>query len=152
MDEIDRRIVEMLQDGLPVASEPYAAPAKELGIPVAELLERLRAMLARGELRRIGASVAHRNAGFVANVMCVWRVPPEKVEEFAREAVEFSAVSHCYGRATAPGWPYNLYAMIHGRAEKQCEAVIQRICEVTGQADYVALYSTREFKKTWTRI
>ncbi len=152
MDELDRRIVEALQNGLPLVPEPYAAAAERLGICQEELLGRLRAMLERGEVRRLGASIAHRKAGIAANVMCVWRVPPEGVEAFAREAVRFDAITHCYERAATPEWPYNLYCMIHGRSEADCEAVIADLCRRAGQTDYVALLSTREFKKTWTRL
>ncbi len=152
MDELDRRIVEALQDGVPLVPQPYAAAAERLGISQEELLARLRAMVRRGEVRRVGASVAHRNAGIAANVMCVWRVPPEAVEAFAHQAVRLDAITHCYERATTPEWPYNLYCMIHGRSEADCEAVIADLCRRTGQANYVALLSTREFKKTWTRL
>lgn len=152
MDEMDRRILQAMQDGLPVTAEPYAAVARPVGISTDVLLERVRAMMERGEIRRLGASIAHRNAGIGANVMCVWRVPEEAVQSFAREAVPFDAVTHCYERPGPPEWPYNLYAMIHGRTEADCERVIEELCVRTGQRDYVALYSTREFKKTWTRV
>jgi len=152
VDDLDRRIVQALQDGLAITAEPYAAVARQLGLATEVLLERLQAMLGRGEVRRIGASLAHRKAGIQANVMCVWRIPPEKVESAASVASQFNAVSHCYERAGTPDWPYNLYAMIHGQSEDDCGAVIRAICERTGQSDYVALLSVREFKKTWTRI
>jgi DNA-binding Lrp family transcriptional regulator len=152
MDDLDRRIVRAIQDGLPIVEEPFAAAARGLGISVDELLARLRAMLERGEVRRFGASVAHRSAGFDWNVMCVWRVPAESVEAFAREAVQLGSVTHCYERPGLPGWPYNVYTMIHGRTEGDSQAVIDGVCRATGQTDYVALLSTREFKKTWTRL
>jgi len=137
---------------LPIVPEPYAEAAARLEMPVEGLLERLAGMLARGEVRRFGASIAHRKAGIAANVMCVWRVAPEQVDAFAREAVRFDAITHCYERAAAPEWPYNVYAMIHGRTQAGCQAVIRDLCQRTGETDYVALLSTREFKKTWTRI
>ena len=152
MDDLDRRILRELQDGLPIVAEPYAAAAERLGMPVEALLERLAAMLDRREVRRFGASIAHRKAGITANVMCVWRVAAEAMDAFAREAVRFDAITHCYERAAAPEWPYNVYAMIHGRTRAECEAVIRDLCQRTGQSDYVALLSTREFKKTWTRL
>jgi len=152
MDELDRRILVELQDGLPIVPEPYAEAAAKLGIATHLLLERLREMVRSGVVRRMGASVAHRKAGVAGNVMCVWRVPEEQVERFASEAVKFDAVTHCYERATGPEWPYNVYCMIHGRRREDCEAVIAELCRLTGQKDYVALLSTREFKKTWTRL
>jgi DNA-binding Lrp family transcriptional regulator len=152
MDDLDLRIVRALQDGLPVSREPYAAAARDLGVPVAALLARLRAMCERGEVRRMGASIAHRRAGFAANVMCAWRVAPEQAESFGAAAAGFDAVSHCYERATTPEWPYNVYVMIHGRTEADCESVVREIRERTGCGDYVELHSTEEFKKTWTRL
>lgn len=152
MDDLDRRILCELQDGLPIVAEPYEAAASRLGLSAEALLRRLEGMLARGEVRRMGASIAHRNAGIAANVMCVWRVPPEHVESFARVAIRSEAVTHCYERAAVPEWPYNVYCMIHGRTMADCEAVIRDLCQRTGQSDYVALLSTREFKKTWARL
>ncbi|MBM4042880.1 MAG: Lrp/AsnC family transcriptional regulator [Planctomycetes bacterium] len=151
-DGLDRLILGELQDGLPFVPEPYAEAAARLGMSVEELLGRLAAMIQRGEVRRFGASIAHRRAGIKANVMCVWRVPPEALDAFAREAVRFDAITHCYERAATPEWPYNVYAMIHGRTQARCEAVIRDLCRLTGQTDHVALLSTREFKKTWTRL
>jgi len=152
MDDLDRQIVQALQDGLPIEAEPYAPAAHRLGISTEELLGRLRAMLERGEVRRIGASLAHRRAGIEANVMVAWRIPSDQVESFAQEAVRFDAITHCYERATAPDWPYNVYTMIHGRSEAECDSVIGSLAQRTGQNDYVALLSGREFKKTWTRL
>ena len=152
MDETDRKILVATQDGLPLEPEPYAIVARRVGMSEQEVLARLRGMLERGEVRRIGASLAHRRLGFGANAMAVWRVPPEEVERFGRTAAGFAEVSHCYERRVGREWPYNFYVMIHGRAEADCERVIRQICERTGQNDYVALYSTREFKKTWSRI
>jgi len=152
MDDLDRRILQTLQDGLPLVAEPYAEAARQLGIAPERLLRRLEAMLDRGEVRRVSASIAHRNAGIAANAMVVWRVSPDQVEAFAREAVRCDAVTHCYERAASPQWPYNVYCMIHGRRQDDCEAVIRTLCDRTGLGDYVALYSVREFKKTWTRI
>lgn len=152
MDETDRRILLATQDGLPLVAEPFAAVARRLGVSEAEVLRRLGAMVERGEVRRVAASVAHRRVGFQANVMAVWRVPEEAVEEFGQTAAGLAEVSHCYERAAPPHWPYNVYAMVHGRTEAECERVIGEICRRTGQRDYVALLSSREFKKTWSRI
>ncbi|MFP4057151.1 MAG: AsnC family transcriptional regulator [Candidatus Brocadiia bacterium] len=151
-DELDRHVLRATQDGLPLEPQPYAPPAEVLGLETATLLARLRAMLSRGVVRRVAASIAHRNAGFRANLMCVWRVEPDQVESFGREAAAWPQVTHCYERKTAPRWPYNVYAMVHGRDMSEAEAVVDAICRRTGRDDCVVLESTRELKKTWTRI
>jgi DNA-binding Lrp family transcriptional regulator len=152
MDDTDRRVLEALQDGLALVPAPFAQAARHVGIGEDDLLERLRGMLDRGEVRRVAASIAHRRAGVTANVMCAWRVPAEAVEAFAAEAARCEAITHLYDRATSRDWPYNVYAMIHGRQLADCQAVIADLVARTGQEDYVALLSTREFKKTWTRL
>jgi len=60
----------------------------------------------------------------------------------------FREVSHCYERRIQGNWKYNLFTMIHGKTEKDCEDIARRIAENTGIKDYVLLLSLKEFKKT----
>ena len=102
-------------------------------------------------MRRFGAILRHRNLGIQANAMGVWRVPDDKAEEVGVKMAAFPQVSHCYQRAARPGWPYNLFAMIHGQHTEDCEQVAKLISQETGIRDYCLLYSTRELKKTSMR-
>ena len=63
----------------------------------------------------------------------------------------FRAVSHCYQRPSYPEWPYNLFTMVHGKSEEECEQTLAAIAEATGITDRHALYSTKEFKKVRVR-
>ena len=54
MDAVDRRIVNALQGGFPISDRPFAEAAEGLGISEAELIRRLRDMLAEGVLSRFG--------------------------------------------------------------------------------------------------
>jgi hypothetical protein len=60
---------------------------------------------------------------------------------------EFSAVSHCYQRRRDPRWPYNLFAMIHGRSQAECEAVAEEMSADAATSPYLLLYSGVEYKK-----
>jgi hypothetical protein len=53
-----------------------------------------------------------------------------------------------------PEWPYNLFAMVHGRDRPEVEAKAARIAALLGTADrgHALLYSTRILKKTGLRI
>ncbi len=55
-------------------------------------------------------------------------------------------------RLAASIWEYNVFTMIHGYTDAECEAVIQAIKKKTGLNDYVILYSEKEFKKVGVRI
>jgi uncharacterized short protein YbdD (DUF466 family) len=61
------------------------------------------------------------------------------------------AVTHCYERPTFPDWPYTHFTMVHATTPEGCEQYSQEISEATGISDRLALYSTREYKKTRVR-
>ena len=146
-DDFDRAVVRATQGDLPVVSEPYAPAARQLGITVEALLEHMAGMRERGLLRRVAAILFHRRAGFSANGMGVWAVPPERVDELAPRMAAIRGISHCYERPTYPDWPYSVFTMAHGRSKEECDAILDAIGEMTGIAERATLYSSTEFKK-----
>lgn len=150
MDEIDQRIIRELQLGIPIDSRPYEFLARKLGISEEELLNNIRRLMETGVIRKFGAVLHHRCAGYYANAMVVWRVPPSLVEEAGIIMASFQEVTHCYQRPTLPDWPYNLFTMIHGHSQKYCKTVIEKIAVAARIHEYRILYSISEFKKTST--
>lgn len=151
LTDLDKAIIRELQGDLPLVPHPYAQVAKKLNIDEEELLDRIRWMQDRGMIRRLGAAIRHREAGFTANAMIVWRVAEEKAEEVGRKLAACPEVTHCYLRPEIPGWPYNLYTMVHGQSRQECEALAAQLSEKVGIEDYRILYSTRELKKSSMR-
>ena len=158
-DELDRQIVLATQSGLPLVAEPYAQIATGLGIAEAELLERLRAMQADGRMRRIGAVPNHYRLGYRSNGMTVWDVPDDRVMALGERIGALPFVSHCYRRPRhPPDWPYNLFAMVHGRSRAETDAkaaqVADEIAALLGYAcrDWRVLYSSAILKKTGLRL
>ncbi len=144
----EKRLLQALDAPLPLVDRPFAAIAQRAGITEEEVIERVRAWIADGTIRRFGARVNHRRIGYTANGMSVWRVPDLEVDSAAAFMSGQPEVSHCYLRPAFPGWDYNLYAMIHGTNRTQVLEVAQRIAKNTGCADYQVLFSVREFKKS----
>ncbi len=151
LEEADRRIVRALADGIPITPRPYAALAREAGMEENELLSRLRKMKQQGALRRVGAVLQHRRAGFSANALCVWQVPEERLDEVGEAVSREAAVSHCYSRETLPEWPYNFYAMLHARSHEECEQTADRISTENRLGERRTFYSVREWKKAAMR-
>lgn len=143
----DIGIVRELQEDLLLVPEPYAASAERLGITTEELFARCDLLKERGKLRRTAAILHHRKAGYRANGMGVWAVPPEAVDEVGARMATFRNVSHCYLRPIYRSWPYNLFSMIHARTREECNGVAQEISRETGITKYDVLYSTVEYKK-----
>jgi DNA-binding Lrp family transcriptional regulator len=148
---LDRRIINGLQKDLPLKANPFFALAQSLDMDVDALLRHCHALLRRGFIRRYGASVNHYRAGYRANAMTCWAVPPALVEETGHRLAALRQVSHCYERSINPLWRHNIFAMIHGQSRDACDRVVERIKAETGLTDYIVLYSTREFKKTRIR-
>ena len=142
------------QSGLPLVTHPFATVAANIGIPEAEVIARLEAMLANGVIRRIGAVPNHYRLGYVANGMTVWDVRDEDVDALGERVALIPGVSHCYRRPRAEGWPYNLFVMLHGRERGEVERQRQDVARVLGDAcrAHDILYSTRVLKKTGLRL
>ena len=155
LDAIDRRLIRAVQAGLPLCREPYRALAAELGLDAGEVMARLKRMLARGIIRRIGAVPNHYRLGVVANGMTVWDVDDADIERVGAMVGALPFVTHCYRRPRhLPLWPYNLFAMVHGRSRAEVTEKVGEIVQVVGNAGraHDVLYSTRILKKTGLRL
>jgi siroheme decarboxylase len=146
-DDFDVAVIRALQGDMPVAAEPYAPAAAELGMPQERLLDHLRGMRERRLLRRVAAILYHRRAGFSANGMGVWKVPEERIMELAPRMAAVRGISHCYQRPTYEDWPYSVFTMAHGRSKEECDAILDSIAADTGIKERSTLYSSTEFKK-----
>jgi DNA-binding Lrp family transcriptional regulator len=155
LDETDRRIVQATQAGLPLTPRPYHAVAEQLGVAPDDIMRRMQRMLDLGIIRRIGAVPNHYALGYRANGMTVWDVADDRVDELGERIGQLAFVTHCYQRPRhLPNWPYNLFAMVHGKTRDEVEAKTRLIAEVLGEASrgHDILYSSRILKKTGLRI
>lgn len=140
-------VVRCIQEDLPLVQQPFKEWGKHLDMSEAELLELIFDWLRCGFIRRFAAVLNHREVGFSANGMVVWNCPPHKIDEYGMLVASHPEVSHCYHRPAYEDWPYNLYAMIHGRSVHECERIAQRVGAAIQLDDYRILFSTQEFKK-----
>lgn len=148
LSELDKKIIRALQEDLPLTSEPYQDIATNLGTTEEELLEKINLFIEQGIIRRFGAAIRHREAGFTANAMVVWNVEDDRTIEIGKKMASFSEVSHCYERPRYPDWPYNLFTMVHGKSREECEQIAKKIANVIDVTNYRLLFSTDELKKT----
>jgi siroheme decarboxylase len=155
LDPLDRELIAATQSGLPLVPRPYEAIGAMVGISAQEVRDRLGAMLARGLIRRIGAVANHYRLGYTANGMTVWDVDDARVDELGERVGRLAGVTHCYRRTRAlPGWPYNLFVMLHGRSREEVESQALGVAALLGDAcrGHDILYSTQLLKKTGLRL
>jgi len=152
LTENQRKVLDLLQGDLPDGPRPFDALAERAGIPPESFLQLARELIQAGYIRKVSALVNHYEAGFRANAMCVWHLPPERVDQAGETMAAFDEVTHCYRRPVSDEWPYPLFCMVHGRTREACEKVAARIAEAVNPTDYQIIYSTRELKKRSIRL
>lgn len=155
LDATDRAIIVATQQGLPLVPRPYHAIAERLNLDAEEVMARMQRMQDNGVIRRIGVVPNHYAIGYRANGMTVWDVPDEIVDELGELVGKLEFVTHCYRRPRhLPEWPYNLFAMVHGKNRDEVTEQIAQIKALIGEhvRSHDVLFSTRILKKTGLRL
>ncbi len=148
--ENDQLLIEIIQNGLPLVSRPYAAIGKQIGLTEAEVIAKINNLIEIDVIKRFGIVVYHRKLGYRANAMVVWDIPDSEVTAIGHKLGQFNFVTLCYRRSRhLPDWPYNLYCMIHGMDRK---VVLQKLAELIeqcnlSQVQHQILFSKRCFKQ-----
>jgi DNA-binding Lrp family transcriptional regulator len=148
----DSALIRAIQGGLPLVERPFAAIAAELGWTEEAVIERIRALMAQGAIKRLGVVVRHQELGYGANAMVVWDLPDAKVDTLGQRIGALPFVTLCYRRPRRPPeWPYNLFTMIHGRDRA---AVLTQVARLKadletelGPLDNAVLFSGQRFKQ-----
>lgn len=122
MDQLNRRILQALQDDFPLEANPYEIVADRLHISRGELWERVRDMLDEGVIRRMGASIDSRKIGFRSTLAAV-SVEPEQIDRAAEIIGAFHEVTHSYLRDDF----FNIWFTIIAVDENRIEEILEHI-------------------------
>jgi siroheme decarboxylase len=136
-----------IERDLDATRHPYRAIAERTGIPEQETLQTIRRMMERGLIRKFGAIIRHREAGFTGNAMVVWAVPKDRCEQVGQFLSAIPEITHCYERSPAFEGKYNIFSMIHIR-NHEIEKKVKNLSAALGIPDYQILMSEEEFKKS----
>lgn len=148
-----------IQDGFPLSPTPYRDIAAAIGTEPTWVRETIQRFLNEGKIRRIGVIPNHYALGYTENGMTVWNVPDELVETVGPVIASLEFVTHCYQRPRHDEvWPYNFFAMTHGRTERESNKRIEQVHERMNEfwdvepGEWETLFSTRVLKKTGIRL
>lgn len=131
MDDIDRAIINALQDGFPISERPYAAAAETIGIDESELLQRIEAMREQNTISRFGPLFhAERLGG--ALTLAAMRIPPQELDRVAALVNAHAEVAHNYERAHT----FNMWFVLATETEAGLLATIKAIETETGYPVY----------------
>jgi DNA-binding Lrp family transcriptional regulator len=127
MDEIDRLLVDVLQEGMPMSARPFANVAEQAGISEADVVARLRRLLEDGRLSRFGP-LFNVEAFGGSYVLAAMQVPDSGLEDIAGLLNAYPEVAHNYLREHR----FNVWFVVAAPGPEQAEAVLRDIEQRTG--------------------
>jgi DNA-binding Lrp family transcriptional regulator len=131
MDELDRVLVNRLQEGIDVVERPFAAVAAELGLPEAEVCGRLQRLVDEGSLTRFGPMIDAAALGG-AFTLAAMHVPAHDFERVAGLVNAHPEVAHNYRREHR----FNMWFVV---ATERPEGVGRVLAEIERETGYRAL-------------
>ena len=141
MDEIDKKILNILQKEFPLEERPFQIVAEKCGISEEETLSRIQKMKDDGIIRRIGAVFDGAKLGRIST-LCAARVPEEKMDSFVQIVNANKNVTHNYRRDNE----YNIWFTVSAATAEELEGFLTEVKEKTGVTDILDMRAVRTFK------
>jgi siroheme decarboxylase len=141
MDEIDKKILNILQKEFPLVEQPFRVVAEKCGISEDETISRVQKMKDECIIRRIGAVFDGNKLGRVST-LCAARVPEEKIDSFVQIVNANKNVTHNYRRNNE----YNIWFTVSAATAEELEAFLTEVKEKTGVTDILNMQAVRTFK------
>ena len=141
MDDIDKKILNILQKEFPLEERPFLIMAERCGISEGEAMIRIRKMKEEGTIRRIGAVFDGTKLSRVST-LCAARVPEDKIELFVQTVNAGKGVTHNYRR----DHEYNIWFTVSAPTAPELEAFLKGVQEKTGVTDILDMRAVRRFK------
>jgi siroheme decarboxylase len=140
-DEIDKKILNILQKEFPLTERPFLAVAEKCGLSEEEVISRVQEFKDTGIIRRIGAIFNGPNLGRVGT-LCAARVPEEALDNFVSVVNTCSGVTHNYLRKN----DYNVWFTVNMEREQDIDNFLTRLKSETGVTDILNMKTVRTFK------
>jgi DNA-binding Lrp family transcriptional regulator len=131
MDEIDKRIINALQNGFPICDKPYLLVATQLGLSEQELIDRLKALLDNGTLTRFGPLYNAEQMGGALTLAAI-KAPIDRFDEITETINAFPEIAHNYAR----NHELNMWFVIATETPGQIRQTIDAIERLTGLTVY----------------
>ena len=140
-DELDNRLLNLVQSSFPLVAEPYRAIGAELGLDEGEVLERIRRLKRLNIIRQVSAIFDTRRLGYKTTLVA-FRYPPDQLDQAAQRINEHPGVSHNYAR----DGHFNLWFTLAVPPHEDLDATVERMALETG-AEAARLMPTIRFFK-----
>ena len=126
IDTADLALLDRFQRDLPLVSRPFAVLGASLGLPEAEVIDRLAGMQRAGRIARVGGTVRPNTAG--ASTLAALAVPEDRIEAVAALVGAEPGVNHSYLREA----DWNLWFVATAPDADALDASLSKIRVATG--------------------
>lgn len=137
----EKRLLTLLQRGLPLTRRPYAELGGACGLDESEVLAGVAELKARGIIRRLGGIFDTRALGFHSTLVAM-KVPPDRLERVAETVNAFPGVTHNYAREGE----YNLWFTLIAPSAGELGAALDGLVSAAGSPEFMNLPTVRLFK------
>ncbi|MEN6620664.1 MAG: AsnC family transcriptional regulator [Smithella sp.] len=141
MDNIDRKILNILQKEFPLIERPFLEVAQKCGLNEEEVISRVQKLKEQGIIRRIGAIFDGAKLGRTST-LCGVKVPDEELEGFIKVLNSNAGVTHSYRRNNE----YNVWFTLNAESEVDIEYILAQLRAETGNEDILSMKAVRTFK------
>lgn len=141
MDNVDKRLLNLLQEGLPVEYSPFLILGKKLGVSEEEIISRIEKLKSQGYIRRLGGIFNSKNLGYFST-LCAMKVPEKSIGYTAKIVNSYDEITHNYIRDDE----YNMWFTIIAPSEHRIAEIIENIKKKTLVEDILNLPSSKVFK------
>lgn len=157
MAPLEQAILDVIQDGFPIAERPYAELARILndcgagstGVTESEAFSLVEGLRATGVIRRIGGVYDSLKLGFVSRLVAgkVYALGNKATDdsalnEFAAAVNRVPAVTHNYVRSHA----YNVWFTVIAESAAAIDSIVDKLIATTALRDVHVLPATRKIK------
>jgi DNA-binding Lrp family transcriptional regulator len=141
VEALDRKILEIVQDGFPLEERPYATLGRLLGVSEDAAFDSVECLRKSGVIRRLGGVYDSRRLGYISR-LCTGVVSESELEGFAAAADKIPAITHNYVRSHA----YNVWFTVIARSESEIQETVRGLEAETALHDAHVLSASKMFK------
>lgn len=146
MDEIDKKILMILQIGLPLESHPYKIIGDQVGISEDEVLERIAKL--KGEnpqnetiIRRMSGFFNSNQMGY-KSLLCAISVEENRIDEVAKIIDGYTGITHNYIRTHK----FNMWFTLIAKDDETVEKTLAEIEKKANSGRIMRLPANERFK------
>ncbi|HEY9070694.1 MAG TPA: Lrp/AsnC family transcriptional regulator [Candidatus Ozemobacteraceae bacterium] len=141
MDDKDREIIRILQDGFPLEPEPFKVLGDKLWIDETGVISRLARMMQDESIRYVGPFFDSRKIGYTG-ALAAMDVPADRVDAVSAILAEYTEITHNYLREGSP----NVWFTLIARDEARKNSILEDIKKRGGIAE-IRLFPARKLFK-----